>query len=60
MLIITRRPDEAVEITVPETGDVITVMVTAVRGSEVRLGFDTPRHWNLKRQEVAERERRAG
>jgi sRNA-binding carbon storage regulator CsrA len=52
MLILTRREGDILEVTVPETGDVLTMMVTEIKGSQVKLGMTCPRHWNIRRLEM--------
>jgi carbon storage regulator len=53
MLILTRRTGETVMI-----GDEITVTVLGVKGSQVRLGFNVPRHIEVHREEIYERIKR--
>lgn len=50
MLILTRRVGEAIKI-----ADDITVVVLAVKGSQVRLGIEAPQGVSVDRQEIAER-----
>lgn len=50
MLILTRRTDEALKI-----GDQVTITVLEIRGNQVRLGVDAPRHVTVHRQEIYER-----
>ena len=52
MLILTRRPSEAIKI-----GGEVTVMVVAVHGASVKLGIRAPRHVAVDRQEIGERKR---
>lgn len=51
MLILTRRPSEAVDLTDKRTGEVVaTVTVLGlVGGGLVRLGFDAPPHVQILR-----------
>jgi carbon storage regulator len=51
MLILTRRPGEAVCI-----GQDITVTVLGVKGNQVRLGFRAPDHVSIDREEVRDRQ----
>jgi len=53
MLILTRRPQEAIRV-----GDEVTITVLGVEGSKVRIGIDAPRHITVDRQEVYERKQR--
>lgn len=47
MLILTRRPDESILI-----GDDITVTIVDIRGGNVRIGIEAPRHILVDRAEV--------
>lgn len=49
MLVLTRRPDESIQI-----GDDIQVTVIEVRGDQVRLGITAPRTVPVHRQEIWE------
>ncbi|MBX7162022.1 MAG: carbon storage regulator CsrA [Acidimicrobiia bacterium] len=61
MLVLTRKPNQSINI-----GDDIVVTVIEVRGDQVRIGIEAPRHVGVQREEIylqiqAEgRERRAG
>jgi carbon storage regulator len=50
MLILTRRVGESLMI-----GAEVTVTVLAVRGNQVRIGIDAPKHVEVFREEVYER-----
>lgn len=50
MLILTRRPGETLMI-----GDDITVTVLAIKGNQVRIGIQAPKHVPVNREEVHER-----
>lgn len=50
MLILTRRPTETIMI-----GDDITITVLEVRGNQVRLGINAPRHIDVHREEIYRR-----
>jgi carbon storage regulator len=50
MLLLTRRVGETIVI-----GDDIRITITDVRGMQVRVGIEAPRHIPVHREEVAER-----
>ena len=52
MLILSRRPDEAIRI-----GEDVVLTVLEVKGKAVRIGVDAPRDVRVDRAEVAERRR---
>ncbi|MCP3921324.1 MAG: carbon storage regulator CsrA [Desulfobacterales bacterium] len=47
MLILTRRPQEAIMV-----GDDVTVTVLSIKGNQVRLGIDAPRDVDVHREEI--------
>jgi carbon storage regulator len=47
MLVLTRRPNQSIMI-----GDDIVVTVLEVKGDQIRLGIDAPRHVQVFREEV--------
>lgn len=47
MLVLTRKPNQRINI-----GDDIVVTVLEVRGDQVRLGIDAPRHVAVQREEI--------
>lgn len=49
MLILTRRAGESIRI-----GDDVTISVVEVRGHQVRLGIEAPRHVVVHREEIYE------
>ena len=51
MLVITRKSGEGVVLQLPN-GEEIDVMVTAVKGTQVRLGFEMPDNVELVRSEL--------
>ncbi len=55
MLILTRRPQEAIRI-----GEDVTVTVLGIEGNKVRIGISAPRHISVDRQEVHDRKQRDG
>jgi len=50
MLILTRKPDEAIMI-----GDEIQVRIVAIKGNQIRLGISAPNDVVVHRKEVYER-----
>jgi carbon storage regulator len=50
MLILTRRVGESVVI-----GEDVTVTVLGVKGNQVRIGINAPKHVAVHREEIAER-----
>ena len=55
MLILTRRTGEAILI-----GDDIKITVTAINGTQVRIGITAPKEVKVLRQELVERDKEAG
>jgi carbon storage regulator len=54
MLILTRRYNESLKI-----GDDVTVTILGVRGSQVRIGVQAPKHIAVHRDEIYQRIQRA-
>lgn len=50
MLILTRRVGTTIMV-----GDEVTVTVLAMKGGQIRLGIDAPKHVAIYREEVYER-----
>lgn len=55
MLILTRRVGETVMV-----GDEVTVTVLGVKGNQVRLGINAPKHVAVHREEIYERIKHEG
>jgi carbon storage regulator len=53
MLILSRRPDETLCI-----GADIRITVLGIKGQQVRLGIDAPKHVSVDREEVHARKQR--
>ena len=53
MLIVTRRSSESIVIELP-TGERTAVAVVRIKGSQVRLGTDAPKHLPVVREELLE------
>ena len=59
MLVLTRRVNEAVELRDTRTGEFIgTVMVLGVAGAIVRIGFDSPKHVQIMRDDTVNKRRK--
>lgn len=50
MLILTRRVGETLKI-----GDDVNVTVLGVKGNQVRIGVDAPKHVSVHREEIYDR-----
>lgn len=51
MLILSRRPDEAISI----NGGEVRVTILGVKGNQVRIGIEAPEDMTVNREEVEER-----
>lgn len=50
MIILTRRISESIII-----GDDVKITVLGVKGNQVRIGIDAPKHLSVHREEIYER-----
>jgi carbon storage regulator len=57
MLILTRRIGETLVITLPN-GETVSVTVLGVKGNQVRIGTEAPKHIAVNRKEIHERKQR--
>lgn len=55
MLILTRKPGEAITATNTETKENVEFTVLGVKGNQVRIGISAPMHINVARNELLER-----
>jgi carbon storage regulator len=54
MLVLTRRPDEGLVLTVPGLAEPVVVTVLAVEGDKVKVGIAAPRTVTVLRQELCD------
>lgn len=52
MLVLTRRPKERLRI-----GESVVITVLGIKGSQVRIGIEAPRHIAVDREEIHARKR---
>ena len=55
MLILTRRPGEAIQI-----GEEVIVRVLSVNGSQIRIGIEAPKETNIVRTELIDKPNKPG
>lgn len=57
MLVLSRKVNESIQITVPPSADsqAITVVLTEIRGDKVRIGFDADQSIMIHRDEIQDR-----
>ncbi len=60
MLVLTRKLNQTIIITDPNSGEPIAVTVTEIRPDSVRLGIAAPAHVVVDRAEVAAQKAEAG
>ena len=53
MLVVTRRPSESLVIELP-TGELVEITVLSVKGNQVKLGTNAPKHLSVVREELLE------
>jgi carbon storage regulator len=51
MLVVTRRPSESLVIELP-TGELVEITVLSVKGNQVKLGTNAPKHLPVVREEL--------
>ncbi|MBP7690331.1 MAG: carbon storage regulator [Anaerolineales bacterium] len=54
MLVLTRRPEDGLVLTVPGTGEQIEITVLGVDGDKVRLGIAAPKSVTILRRELCD------
>jgi carbon storage regulator len=52
MLILTRRVTEQIRV-----GDEITIVILGLKGNQVRVGIEAPRHVSVDREEIYRKKR---
>ena len=59
MLMLTRKPGQAVDLIDTNTGQVIAtvLLIACLNGNSVRLGFDAPPHIHIIRDDAKRRDR---
>jgi carbon storage regulator CsrA len=57
MLVLSRKVGEWIEIGPPDRSWVIKIKPTSISGDHVRLGIESPREFEIEREEVANRRR---
>ena len=57
MLNLTRRVGETLVLSLPN-GETVRMTVLGVKGNQVRIGTDAPKHIAVDREEIYERKRR--
>lgn len=55
MLILTRRPGEAIQI-----GNDVIVRILSVNGSQIRIGIEAPKETNIVRTELIDQTKKPG
>jgi carbon storage regulator CsrA len=57
MLMLTRRPGQAVDLIDTNSGDVVATvtLMACLSGNQVRLGFDAPPHIHIVRDDAKRR-----
>lgn len=55
MLVLSRRPNEAIQLKHKTTGEIIRVTVVRIGPNTVRIGTECGQHWNIARTELLSR-----
>lgn len=54
MLVLTRRPEDGLVLTLPGTSEPVEITVLGVEGDKVKLGISAPRSVTILRRELCE------
>jgi carbon storage regulator len=54
MLVLTRRPEDGLVLTLPGTGEQVQITVLGVEGDKVKLGITAPQSVTILRRELCE------
>lgn len=54
MLVLTRRPDDGIVLTLPGAGEQVQITILGVEGDKVKLGIHAPKSVTILRRELCE------